>query len=103
MNAAVEISNVKSRQESIVCKIAFAEAEKDVVMIRSALAGDVLLNEHLVWLWGRLKHERRYLKNLQQDGAILTVRIKGVSGNIVIQANGAEMLHLLNAQLVIER
>jgi len=103
MNAEFEITNITNRQEGVIRKIPFSEAKDDFVVIRSALTGEAFLNEHLVWLWGRLKHERRYLKNLQQDGAILTVRIKGATGNIELYPNGAEMLHLLQAHLLIER
>jgi len=103
MKAVFEISNIGNRQESVVRQVPFAEAEKDFVVIRSALTADASINEHLMWLWGRLKHERKYLKGIQQDGAVLTCKIRGANANIEIFPNGAEMLHLLNAKLVIEK
>ena len=102
MTVVFEISNIPNRVEAVARKLDFAEAERGLAVIRSAMPADTNLNEHLVWLWGRLKHERSYLKNLQQDGAVLTVRIKRAKGKILIEANGAEMIHLLNARLLIE-
>jgi len=72
------------------------------LVMESPLGAEVSLNDHLVWLWGFLKHERRYLKSLQSEGAVLAVHASGFRMPVEVRANGAEMLHLLNASLVIE-
>ena len=82
--------------------LAFAVATGNDVVIESPLAADAPLNDHLVWLWGTLQHERRYLKSLQSEGAVLSVHARGVPLPVELKPNGAEMLHLLNASLVIE-
>jgi hypothetical protein len=67
----------------------------------SQLDANATVNEHLVWLWGMLNLERRYLKSLQSEGAALCVRVSGARLPIELRPNGAEMLHLLNATLLI--
>lgn len=82
--------------------LAFAVVSGSDLVIESRLSASALLNEHLVWLWGLLQHERRYLKGLQSEGAVLSVRALGVGRPWEIRPNGAEMLHLLNATLLVE-
>jgi hypothetical protein len=82
--------------------LAFAVVTGNDVVIESQLASQAPLNDHLVWLWGLLQHERRYLKSLQTEGAVLSVHAREVRLPIELKPNGAEMLHLLNASLVIE-
>jgi hypothetical protein len=73
------------------------------LVVPSMLGKEASLNEHLVWLWGFLKHERRYLKSLQSEGAKLIVEANVGNAPIEILPNGAELLHLLGAKLVVER
>jgi hypothetical protein len=75
---------------------------KDIV-IPSRLGSEASLNDHLVWLWGILKHERRTLKRVAADGAKLVCLAKVSGGPITVKPNGAELLHLLEAELRIER
>jgi hypothetical protein len=70
--------------------------------MESRLGAAVPLNDQLVWLWGFLKHERRYLKSLQAEGAVLTVQARGIALPVELKSNGAEMLHLLDATLLID-
>jgi len=74
----------------------------DELVMKSHLAESAPLNDHLVWLWGFLKHERRYLKSLQAEGAVLVVHVSGVGLPVELKPDGAEMLHLLNASLLID-
>src|SRR5580692_1708887 len=71
------------------------------LVVESALPPTAPLNDHLVWLWGMLKHERRYLKSLQSEGAHFEIQIPAESGIIQVKPNGAEMLHLLGITLTI--
>src|SRR5262245_34365272 len=73
------------------------------LVVKSPLPKGTPLNEHLVWLWGSLKHERRYLKSLQAEGAKLLVEAQVGDGPVEVLPNGAELLHLLGAALVISR
>jgi hypothetical protein len=75
--------------------------ESDLV-VPSRLAKDASLNEHLVWLWGWLQGERRYLKSLQAEGAKLVVDAQVDGPAIEILPNGAELLHLLGATLIVK-
>jgi len=72
------------------------------LVMESRLGATATLNDHLVWLWGFLKHERRYLKSLQAEGAVLAVHASGVTLPVELKSNGAEMLHLLDASLLID-
>jgi hypothetical protein len=74
----------------------------DELVMESRLAESAPLNDHLLWLWGFLKHEHRYLKSLQAEGAVLAVHACGIGLPVELKPNGAEMLHLLNASLLID-
>jgi hypothetical protein len=56
----------------------------------------------LVFLWRLLKHERPFLKKIQQEGIKLVCHCKVGKGPAVVQPNASEMLHLLGAELVLE-
>jgi hypothetical protein len=79
----------------------FAQVAGNDIAVNSPLPESASLNEHLVRLWGMLKHERRFLKSLQAEGATITVEASG-GPPFEIAANGAEMLHLLGANLVVK-
>jgi hypothetical protein len=83
-------------------QIPFAAIERGEVIVRSRLEPEAPINDHLVWLWSGLKLKRRFLKRLQGDGAIFRCVCSVSRGPIHIQPNGAEMLHLLGAELIIE-
>lgn len=80
----------------------FAQIEGASITIKSQLGDDLPLNDHLVWLWGMLHNERRYIKALQTEGGKITVRVRGARPPIEVKPNGAEMLHLLGATLMVE-
>ncbi len=71
------------------------------VVISSPLPQDTPLNDHLVWLWGMLKHERRFLKSVVQAGGALTIECKVPKGQVRLLPNGAQLVHLLGAELVL--
>ena len=79
----------------------FSVAEGQQLVLESALPPDAPLNDHLVWIWGLLKLERRHLKSLQSEGATFTIVAPFRSGGIEIKPNGAEFLHLLGVTLTI--
>jgi hypothetical protein len=103
MKAVFEITGIENRQETVINNLDFSVKRGRDVIIESPLDSEATLNDHLVWWWGRLKHQRKFLKGLQQDGAKLNFKFIGYSGNIVVKSNGAEMLHLLKAELVVEK
>src|SRR5262245_47389221 len=100
--AEVRVSGVSHRKESIRERLPGAVIEQGDVVMRSRLEPSMLLNEHMVWLWGKLKHERRFLKNLQQEGGKLTCRCEVPKGDVRLAPNAAEMLHLLEMELVLK-
>ena len=100
--AEVRVSGLPNRKESIRERLPGAVAEQGEVVMRSPLEPSSPLNEHLVWLWGKLKHQRRFLKNLRQEGGKLTCRCKVPKGEVSLLPNAAEMLHLLEMELVFE-
>lgn len=100
--AAFHISGIPLRTRAVREKIASSEIEGDEVILRSPLSAELPLNDHLVWLWGMLKHERRFLKSLPADGAKLFFMCTAKKGRFTIRPNAAEMLHLLEAELIVE-
>jgi len=100
--AEVRVSGLTNRKEYIRERLAGAVIEQGDVVVRSPLDSSKPLNEHLVWLWGMLKHQRRFLKNLQQEGGKLTCRCTVPKGGVTLLPNAAEMLHLLEMELVLE-
>lgn len=97
----VIISGVSSRAESLRDKIAFAQIRRGDVIVKSALTGEAELNDHLVLLWNMLSTEKKYLKSLQHEGAQLSCHCRISKGTTVIKSNAAEMLYLLNMELVL--
>ncbi len=100
--AAIRFIGASARAEAICAKIAAIEIGRGDLVLRSRLAADRPLNEHLVWLWGMLKHQRRYLKNLQLQGIRVVCECEVPHGSVHILPNSAEMLHLLGIELVLE-
>jgi hypothetical protein len=101
MTVELRITRLPNKASASRKSLPFAVLKGSDIIITSALAKDAPLNDHLVWLWGMVKLERRYLKSLRAEGAEITVHANGVRGPIKIKSNGAEMLHLLDANLVI--
>lgn len=83
-------------------QLPFAVAGTGRLVVHSQLPPEASLNEHLVWLWGVLGHSRRALKRFQTEGAELKCLCRVSKGPVSIQPNGAEMLHLLGCELVVE-
>jgi hypothetical protein len=100
--AEVRVSGLAVRRESIRERLPGAVVEHDEVVVRSPLGRSLPLNDHLVWLWGMLKHQRRFLKTLRQEGGKLTCRCTIPKSGALLKPNGAEMLHLLEMELVLE-
>jgi hypothetical protein len=104
-SAEVRVSGLSVRRESILeqLRLPGAAIEHGDVVIRSPLEASLPLNEHLIWLWGMLKLRRKYLKGLQQQsGAKMVCRCKVPRGSVKLLPNAAEMLHLLEVELVLE-
>jgi hypothetical protein len=88
--------------QEIQSRLGFGKIERGEVVIPSLLREVPELNDHLVWFWGQLKHKRRALKQLRARGCEIICRCSASRGPIIIRPNGAEMLHLLEVELVIE-
>jgi hypothetical protein len=101
MNVVFEVTRLPNGAAGVRKSLPFAKVSSDGIAIVSQLDSNATINEHLVWLWGMLNLERRYLKSLQSEGAELIVRVSGARPPIEIRQNGAGMLHLLNATLLI--
>jgi hypothetical protein len=99
---AVKIVGAGTYVGVVRSKVPFATVEEGVLVVRSQLGPAASLNEHLVWLWGVLQHERRVLKNAIAGGARIVCECVVPKGSIRILPNGAEMLHLLGCELVVE-
>ncbi|RII24978.1 MAG: hypothetical protein CXR30_19415 [Geobacter sp.] len=97
----VRISGAPEK-EKIQSKLAFSAIVKGDVIIQSRLESDATLNDHLVWLWGMLKNERRFLKTLQAEGARISCHCTTSKREIHLLPNAAEMIHLLGIELIIE-
>jgi hypothetical protein len=101
MNVMFEITRLPNAAAAIRKSLPFAKVSSDGIAIMSQLDSNATVNEHLVWLWGMLRLERRYLKSLQSEGAALSVCVSGARLPIELRPNGVEMLHLLDATLLI--
>ena len=98
----LKISHAGSSAEVLLSKLPFSSREEGSVLVRSQLGEELPLNDHLVWLWGMLKHERRILKSAVANGAIISCECKVPKGRVRVLPNGAEMLHLLGVELNLE-
>lgn len=99
---AFRIYGATSQAASVKERLPFAEATEGVVAVNSRISESAPLNDHLVWLWGMLKNERRMLKSLVQSGAKLRVECEVPKGEILLLPNAAEFLHLIGAELVVK-
>jgi hypothetical protein len=95
INAGLSASVLKER-------LPFSSVKNGEIIIYSQLDSSVPLNDHLVWLWGLLKHERRVLKTAVGSGAKIICECSVSKGSIRVLPNGAELLHLLGAELLLE-
>jgi hypothetical protein len=102
MDVALRITRIPSAADAARKRLPFATIDSGDIVVTSTLPCETPLNEHLVWFWGLLKHERRFLKSLVGQGAAIAIYARGVGGRIEVKPNGAEMLHLLGADLIIE-
>jgi hypothetical protein len=98
---ALKVENTGSYGDVVQSRLAFSRMEDGIVVIRSQLAETEPLNEHLVWLWGIVKHERRVLQSAVAAGARIVCECTVPKGKIRLRANGAELIHLLGAELVL--
>lgn len=94
MDVTLHISRIPSTADATRKPLPFAVLEGTDIVLKSQLGPEASVNDHLVWLWGMLKHERRYLKSLAAAGAMMRVQVTGYRGPIEIKPNGAEMLHV---------
>jgi hypothetical protein len=101
-SAEIRISGMPERRELLRERLPCSEIERGDVVVRSQLGEDAPLNEHLVWLWSMLKHDRRLLKAVRQEGGHIECRCKVSKGPVSLRANAAEMLHLLGIDLLVE-
>ncbi|MBI1424238.1 MAG: hypothetical protein GC149_12270 [Gammaproteobacteria bacterium] len=101
-SATFYIKNIRRSLTSVVSKLPFSKIEGEAILLRSQLNPENSLNEHLVWLWSMLNIERKLLKTLKQEGALLECRCEAKKDEIIIKSNAAEMLHLLEADLYVE-
>lgn len=100
--ASFYFTNCGGQKETIAKKFPFTEISKGNVVMESALSPEYSLNDHLVWLWGKVKNERRFIKNLQDNGVTIVCRCRANKDEVKILPNGAEMLHLLGATLEVD-
>lgn len=92
----------ETRIPAIVSKLPGAVKKDGKAVVMSALEADVPLNDHLVWLWGMLKHERRFIKSLKTEGVRIVCECEAQKNEISLLPNSAEMLHLLGAELEVK-
>ncbi|WIO73502.1 hypothetical protein QP938_09340 [Porticoccaceae bacterium LTM1] len=101
--AAVVISVISpERAELLQSKLPFSSIKQGNVIIQSKLEAGLPLNDHLVWLWGMLQNERRLLKRIEEEESKIICQCQVGRGAVIIKPNGAEMLHLLNMELMLE-
>jgi hypothetical protein len=99
---SLRISNLPNAAGSASRKrVVPSSLEGSDLVVDSALSPEAPVNDHLVWMWGMLKHERRYLKSLQAEGAVFTINVPARHGVVEVKPNGAEMLHLLGITLML--
>jgi len=72
MSVVFEITRLPNAAAGADKSLPFAKVTSDGIAIVSQFDSNATVNEHLVWLWGMLSHERRYLKSLQSEGAALS-------------------------------
>src|SRR5579862_7250690 len=101
---ALRISDLPNAAASASRKqLAFSRLDGNELLVESGLPPTALLNDHLVAIWGHLKHQRRYLKSLQVEGAVFQIDVPARDLPVVLKSNGAAVLHLLGITLTVGR
>ena len=101
-SVALKIYEAGTYSEVVRSKLPFSRIENGTVVLSSQLGSEASINEHLVWLWGMVKNERRVLKSAVDSGARITCECSVQKGPIRLLANASEMLHLLGAELLLQ-
>jgi hypothetical protein len=99
----LRISGGSSSLENICSRLNGSIKTREHVVFPSSLPISASLSDHLVWIWGALKHQRRLLKRFQSEGAKLEFVCLVAGKKIQLRANAAEMLHLIEADLTVEK
>ena len=100
--AELKIYEARTYAEIVRSKLPFSRLENGVVIFQSQLGSEASLNEHIVWLWGMVKNERRVLKSAIASGARIICECSVQKGQIRLLPNASEMLHLLGAELLLQ-
>jgi hypothetical protein len=98
----LKITSAGSYASVVQGKLRASRIENGTVLLPSGMPESATLSEHLVWLWGSIKHERRVLKTAVAGGAKIVCECKVPRGVVHLLPNAAEMLHLIGAELVLE-
>jgi hypothetical protein len=102
MEVVLRISRIPSTADATRKQLPFGQIVGGDIVLISQLGAEASLNDHLVWIWGMVRNERRFLASLAAQGAVLAVTATNVRRPIEIRPNGAELMHLLGAALVVE-
>ena len=76
----------------------FVQEGEDFVF-RSRLEGSVEVSDHLKWFQGMLRHERKLIRRLQDQGLNLVVRIYCKRLPVVIEPEGLLVAHQLRLRV----
>jgi hypothetical protein len=75
-SAEVRVCRPNASARSMLSGIGFFQPEGDDLVFRSALTGDASVSEHLKWLYGMLKCERKVFRQLEASGTSVVVVIR---------------------------
>ena len=95
-------SNLGSYAQSIQSSLPCSRLADGEVTITSPLDSTHTVNDHIVWIYGVLKHQKRLLKTSVSNGARLLCECFVTKGEISISPNAAEFLHLFQIELVLK-
>ena len=80
----------------IASRLPFFLPDCDDLVFRSALAPEEPATEHLKWLYGKLKFERKAFRQLEASGVAVVVRIRAHDRHLVLAPEALLLMHQLH-------
>ena len=101
VRVALKVSDAGMYAGVIKTKLPHAYFEGETIVVQSPLGADASLGQHVSWFSGIVMYERPILRRAIANGAKVVVEASVSPGPIRISPHDVLMLHLLNADLIL--
>ncbi len=89
----VRICAPDASARNIASSLTFFRPDSDDLVFRSALADDEPVSEHLKWLYGKVKFDRKVFRQLETSGVTVVVRIRVHDRQVLLAPEALLLMH----------